>query len=42
VESLCGDASRAKELIGWDPQVFAPQLAEIMVDADIKRASFLY
>lgn len=42
VESLCGDASRAKELIGWDPQIFAPQLAQIMVDADIKRASFLY
>jgi GDPmannose 4,6-dehydratase len=42
VESLCGDASRAKELIGWDPQVFAPQLAQIMVDADINRSSFLF
>jgi GDPmannose 4,6-dehydratase len=42
VESLCGDATRAKELIDWDPQVFAPQLAQIMVDADIKRTSFLY
>ena len=42
VESLCGDASQAKALIGWNPQVFAPQLAQIMVDADIKRPSFLY
>ena len=42
VESLCGDASRAKEIIGWNPQVFAPQLAQIMIDADINRTSFLY
>lgn len=42
VESLCGDASRAREKIGWNPQVLAPQLAQIMVDADINRTSFLY
>jgi GDPmannose 4,6-dehydratase len=42
VESLRGDASRAEQLIGWKPQVLAPQLAQIMVDADIKRESFLF
>lgn len=42
VESLCGDASQAKQLIGWEPKVFAPELAQIMVDADVQRTSFLY
>lgn len=42
VESLCGDATQAKKLIGWNPQVFAPQLAQIMVDADVLRASYSF
>lgn len=42
VESLCGDASKAKDVIGWTPQILAPQLAQIMVEADINRDSFLY
>ncbi len=35
VESLIGDASKARELLDWVPQVHTPRLAEIMVDADI-------
>jgi GDPmannose 4,6-dehydratase len=35
VDSLIGDPSRARELLGWVPQVHTPRLAEIMVDADI-------
>ena len=35
VDSLIGDASRANELLGWKPQVLTPELAQIMVDADL-------
>jgi len=42
VESLCGDASKAKQMIQWNPQIFAPKLAQIMVDADLNRDSFLF
>lgn len=35
VDSLIGDASKAKELLGWAPEVLTPRLAQIMVDADI-------
>lgn len=37
VEVLCGDASRAKEDLGWAPQVTFRQLVEQMVDADLTR-----
>jgi GDPmannose 4,6-dehydratase len=36
VDSLVGDASKAKDLLGWVPQVLTPRLAAIMVDADIE------
>jgi GDPmannose 4,6-dehydratase len=36
VDSLVGDASKARDLLGWVPQVLTPRLAEIMVDADIE------
>jgi GDPmannose 4,6-dehydratase len=36
VDSLIGDASKAKDLLGWSPKVLTPQLAQIMVDADVK------
>jgi GDPmannose 4,6-dehydratase len=42
VESLCGDAELAKMTIGWSPRVLAPQLAQIMVDADIQRSNFAF
>jgi GDPmannose 4,6-dehydratase len=35
VDALIGDASRAYDLLGWKPQVLTPQLAPLMVDADI-------
>jgi GDPmannose 4,6-dehydratase len=35
VDSLIGDASKAKDLLGWEAKVLTPRLAEIMVDADI-------
>jgi GDPmannose 4,6-dehydratase len=34
VDHLRGDASKAKELLGWTAKVHAPELARLMVDAD--------
>lgn len=36
VDALVGDSSRAKEKLGWVPKVETPELARIMVDADIQ------
>jgi GDPmannose 4,6-dehydratase len=38
VNTLCGDASRARQELGWEPQVTFEQLVELMVDADLERA----
>lgn len=35
VDSLIGDSTRAREVLGWTSHVEAPELARIMVDADI-------
>ena len=35
---LIGDYSKAKSLLGWEPTVHTPQLARLMVDADIALA----
>ena len=35
VDSLIGDASKAERVLGWVPQVRTPELARIMVDADV-------
>jgi len=35
VDALIGDASKAHTVLGWKPQVLTPELARIMVDADI-------
>ncbi|SRR5216683_134281 len=35
VDYLCGDASKAKKVLGWVPQVTFQQLIEMMVDADL-------
>ena len=37
VDELIGDASKAKEKLGWSASVLPPQLAAIMVDADLAR-----
>ena len=34
VEGLIGDASKAKDVLGWQAQTFTPELVKIMVDAD--------
>lgn len=35
VDALVGDATKAKDKLGWVPKVLTPRLAEIMVEADI-------
>lgn len=37
VDNLIGDASRAQQDLGWQPRVYTPELAALMVDADIAR-----
>jgi GDPmannose 4,6-dehydratase len=39
VEKLCADASKAKQLLGWEPVVSFEQLVCMMVDADLERYS---
>ena len=36
VDALIGDYSRARTVLGWEPEVRTPELAQIMVDADIE------
>ncbi|GAA3874162.1 GDP-mannose 4,6-dehydratase [Leifsonia kafniensis] len=35
VDALVGSAAKAHDLLGWKPSVLTPELARIMVDADI-------
>jgi GDPmannose 4,6-dehydratase len=37
VDVLCGDASKARERIGWQPTTNLSQLLGLMVDADLRR-----
>lgn len=36
VDSLVGDATKAQDLTGWKPKILTPELAQIMVEADLK------
>ena len=36
VDSLIGDASKAEQMLGWKPQTLTPELATLMVDADLQ------
>ena len=36
VDILLGDASKAKEMLGWEPKVNIHTLADIMIEADLK------
>jgi GDPmannose 4,6-dehydratase len=36
VDAVIGDASKAKSVLGWKPQVHTPELVKIMVAADIQ------
>ncbi len=38
VDLLLGDASKAREALGWKPKVTFPELVRLMVDADLKLA----
>ena len=37
VDYLCGDASKARKVLGWTPKVNFKQLVEMMVDADLNQ-----
>ncbi len=37
VDLLCGDASKAKRVLGWEPTVSFEELVRMMVDADLER-----
>jgi GDPmannose 4,6-dehydratase len=39
VDALLGDASKAKEKLGWEPKVRFRELVELMVDADMAELS---
>ena len=41
VDALIGDASKAREILGWEAQTKADTLAQIMVDADIDQMARL-
>jgi GDPmannose 4,6-dehydratase len=36
VDELCGDASKARRVLGWQPKTTFEQLVDLMVDADIQ------
>jgi GDPmannose 4,6-dehydratase len=36
VDHLIGDATKAREVLGWEPRVRFAELVRIMVDADLK------
>jgi len=35
VDRLVGDASKARQVLGWHPSVSFPELIHMMVDADV-------
>ena len=37
VDALQGDATKAREKLGWEPKVTFKELVRIMVDADVKQ-----
>jgi GDPmannose 4,6-dehydratase len=38
VDELCGDASRARDVLGWRPKTRFPELVRIMLVADLREA----
>ena len=38
VDRLCGDARKAKRVLGWEPKVLMPELCRMMVDSDMQLA----
>ena len=39
VDHLIGDATKARERLGWEPKTDFEALIRLMVDADLKRLS---
>jgi GDPmannose 4,6-dehydratase len=37
VDDLRGDATHARQTLGWRPSTFGPELAQLMVDAEVER-----
>jgi GDPmannose 4,6-dehydratase len=37
VDHLIGDATKAREKLGWQPRISFSELVELMVDADLER-----
>jgi GDPmannose 4,6-dehydratase len=37
INTLCGDAAKARRVLGWKPEVTFPKLVEMMVEADLQR-----
>jgi GDPmannose 4,6-dehydratase len=40
VDLLIGDSSKARQILGWQPEVNFEQLVKIMVDADMEMLKF--
>jgi GDPmannose 4,6-dehydratase len=41
VDVLLGDASKARERLGWEPKVHFPELVRMMIQADLDRCRAL-
>lgn len=39
VATLCGDAAKARRVLGWKPEVSFAELVQMMVDADLERVA---
>jgi GDPmannose 4,6-dehydratase len=39
VDFLIGDASKARNTLGWRPEVSFPQLVAAMMEADLRRGA---
>ncbi len=37
VQALCGDSSKARQKLGWKPEVTFKQLVNMMAQADLER-----
>jgi GDPmannose 4,6-dehydratase len=38
VGQLCGDAAKARTVLGWQPQTTFPTLVRLMLEADLREA----
>jgi len=39
VHTLCGDATKARQTLNWEPEVSFPELVTMMVEADLQRVA---